>query len=705
MRASRRLLLLSGSLLLAAPASAQEEDELKLLFEQTQVTTASKTAEPAALAPADVTVITEDEIRRSGARDLSDILRTVVGIEVTRDQFGAIQIVSRGLLSPSESNQILLLLDGVPANIPYYGGASLVYDDLSLTGVKRIEVVRGPGSALYGASAFAGVIQVITRQGDEVKGVEASGGGGSWPAGHAALVAGGKIAGATVSVRADVLASDGPKITVDQDAFSGLTGPDGPVSDAPGTVPTFKRKVHVGLNARSGDTSLFVSVLRNDRGDWMGNYVDVSNINHYQETDAYARIAWDKPFLADRLRLQTALTVQQHNEREFQQVFPQARFDQDGDGDVDDYRAAPATDIGDLGSNNYGAELNAQWKLFPNNLLLAGVQYQVINQTDTYFSENWDDNGIIVGPRRPLPFNTAVSRQVTGGYVNDDWTIAAGLKGLHRLRVLAGVRYDYYDDDLAKKEDFGRGPYFDAVAPRAGLVWEVTPGVYAKYLYGRAFRPPSFRELYSDDPNVVTGRPTLKPETIDFHEVSVGFVKPSVQAQVTGFTGRGQDLLVSRNLGTTIDFGNLGTSETDGVEAEVKLSPFPAGRIFANATAQRVRIVDLHQDSPGVSQLKGTAGADADLGQRVTVYAAASFLGRRRQPDFATEAANDRYVDPYVFVTASLTFRTPLPGVEMQATGFNLLNAKIRDPFDGAALPGEIPGEGSSGWLELRLRF
>jgi outer membrane receptor for ferrienterochelin and colicin len=100
-RASRRLLLLSGSLLLAAPASAQEEDELKLLFEQTQVTTASKTAEPAALAPADVTVITEDEIRRSGARDLSDILRTVVGIEVTRDQFGAIQIVSRGLLSHS----------------------------------------------------------------------------------------------------------------------------------------------------------------------------------------------------------------------------------------------------------------------------------------------------------------------------------------------------------------------------------------------------------------------------------------------------------------------------------------------------------------------------------------------------------------------------------------------------------------------------
>ena len=141
------------------------------------------------------------------------------------------------------------------------------------------------------------------------------------------------------------------------------------------------------------------------------------------------------------------------------------------------------------------------------------------------------------------------------------------------------------------------------------------------------------------------------------------------------------------------------------VEAEIKVEPFPASRFFANATAQRVRIVDLNQDSPGVSQLKGTAGADFDLGRQVTVYGAASFLGRRRQPDYATETPSDRYVSPYLFVSASLTFRTPLPGVEMQASGFNLLNAKIRDPFDGPALPDEIPGEGASGWLDLRLRF
>ncbi len=688
-------------------ARAQEEDELKLLFEETQVTTASKVAEPAALAPASVTVISEEEIRRSGARDLADVLRTVVGIELTRDQFGALQIVSRGLLSPSESNQILLLLDGVPANIPYYGGASLVYDDLALTGVKRIEVVRGPGSALYGASAFAGVIQVFTRQGDEISGVEASAGGGSFPAAHASVLAGTRFEGGSVAIRADVLSSDGPRIRVEEDAFTGISGPAGPVSNAPGTVPTGKEKIHVGVNAKFGDTSLTASLLRNKRGVWLGNYVNVSEIQEYIQTDAYARLAWDKGFLKDRLRLLTALTVQHHNEREKQQVYPQAQFDADGDGELEDFRSAPALDQGDLGSNSYSTDIQGSWKFADRHVLLAGATYQTINQTDTYFYLNFDDTTGIVADRVDLPFNTAVTRQIGGVYLNDDWTFTTKLPALYRIRVLAGVRYDYYDDDVAKKEDFGGGPHFDAVSPRAGVVWEPVHGVYAKYLFGRAFRAPSFRELYSDDPSVVVGRPTLNPETIDFHEVSAGLVRSRLQAQVTVFSGRAQDLLVSRNVGTTIEFGNLGRSGTDGIEAEVRVEPIEKTRLFANATVQRVQVLDINDDhqSPSVTQVKGTLGANVELGRRVVVWTTATFMGNRRQPDAALEADGDKDVDGYVFANASLTFRTPLPGVELQATAVNLLDADIRDPFDGPALPRELPGEGRSFWAEVRMKF
>src|SRR4051812_21504024 len=239
------VLIAVGAIFPSRVGFSQEEDELSLLFSKTEVTTASKIAEPAALAPADVTVITEEEIRRSGARDLADVLRTVPGIELQRDQFGAVQIVSRGLLSPSESNYILLLLDGVPANIPYYGGASLVYDDLALVGVKRIEVVRGPGSALYGASAFAGVIQIITKSGDDEPGSEVEIGGGSFSTAHAAAQTRFKIGTeGALALHADVLHSGGPKIRVEQDAFSSFTGPDGKVSDAPGDLATYKDKVH-----------------------------------------------------------------------------------------------------------------------------------------------------------------------------------------------------------------------------------------------------------------------------------------------------------------------------------------------------------------------------------------------------------------------------------------------------------------------------
>lgn len=687
-----------------------EEDELSLLFSKTEVTTASKAPEPAALAPASITVITIDEIRRSGARDISDVLRTVVGIELTRDQFGAMQFVSRGLLSPSESNQILFLIDGVPANIPYYGGASLVYDDLALAGVKRIEVIRGPGSALYGASAFAGVIQVITREGDEIDGVEAAGGGGSHPAAHASIVAGTKLEKGTLSFRGDVLSSKGPKIRVLADAYSGMTDDNGdPVSGAPGVVPTFKDKIHLGGRAKFGSVSITGSFLRNTRGVWLGNYLVVGGIAEYEQIDAYERIAWNESFLDNRLKVQTALIAQQHNEREIQQVYPQARFDVDDErapwpGDYEDYSSERAMDIGDLASNSFASETQVSYEVFERNVLLAGVQYHTINQTDTYFYENWDEDGISE-TRVDLPFNSAVTRQIIGAYLNDDWTILADLPGLYRIRVLAGMRYDYYDDDIAKKEDFGRGPYFDAFAPRAGVVYEAFRGVYLKYLYGRAFRPPSFRELYSDDPNVVVGRPTLFPETIDFHEVSAGIARPRFQMQVTAFSGKAQDLLVSRNVGTTIEFGNLGESSTRGVEAEVRVEPIQGTIVFANATVQDARIDDIDQDSPNVTNVKGTAGASVSFGRRFLLYASGTYMGKRLQPDFLEEPEDERYVDPYLFVNASATIRTPLDGVELQVTGVNLLDARIRDPFDGGALPDEIPGEGRSFWGEVRIRF
>ena len=694
----------------AGPTQA-EEDELSLLFSQTEVTTASKAPEPAALAPASITVITADEIRRSGARDITDVLRTVVGIELTRDQFGAMQFVSRGLLSPSESNQILFLIDGVPANIPYYGGASLVYDDMALAGVKRIEVVRGPGSALYGASAFAGVIQVITREGDEIDGIEASGGGGSYPAAHASLVAGTRLPrDGSLSFRADVLSSEGPKIRVLADAFTGIEDDNGdPVSRAPGNVPTFKDKIHVGGRAKFGNVSITGSFLRNTRGVWLGNYVNVSDTQEYEQIDAYERIAWNESFLDGKLKIQTALIAQQHNERETQQVYPQARFDVDNErgpwpGDFEDYSSEKALDIGDLASNSFSSETQVSYEVFKRNVILAGVQYHTINQTDTYFYENWDENGISQ-TRVDLPFNTAVTRQIIGVYVNDDWTIVGDLPGLYRVRVLAGLRYDYYDDDLAKKEDFGRGPFFDAFAPRAGLVYEAFRGVYLKYLYGRAFRAPSFRELYSDDPNVVVGRPTLFPETIDFHEVSAGVARPRFQVQATAFSGKAQDLLVSRNRGTTIEFGNLGESSTRGIEAEVRVEFLPGSMVFANATVQEARIDDIDQDSPGVTQAKGTLGTSLTLGKRLLLYGSATYMGKRLQPDFLEEVEDERYVDPYIFVNSSATFRTPLDGVELQVTGVNLLDAEIRDPFDGGALPDEIPGEGRSFWGEVRIRF
>jgi iron complex outermembrane receptor protein len=147
------------------------ELDLESLLDQT-IVTASRHAQKRSDAPVSATVITAEEIAASGAHSIPELLRRVPGLDVIRLAGSSYSVSARGLNSAA-ANNLLVLLDGRSVYVDVYGVTVWDHLPVGLDDIASIEVIRGPGSALHGASALAGVINIITRDAGERPGVQA----------------------------------------------------------------------------------------------------------------------------------------------------------------------------------------------------------------------------------------------------------------------------------------------------------------------------------------------------------------------------------------------------------------------------------------------------------------------------------------------------------------------------------------------------
>lgn len=152
-----------------------------LLFQDIpSVLTASKYEQKVTEAPSSVSIVTAAEIRRYGYRTLADILRSVRGFYTTYDRQNQYLGV-RGFGRPGDANtRILVLLDGARVNNNIFDVAGIGSEfNIDVDLIDRVEIVRGPGSSLYGSNAFFAVVNVITRRGRDLQGVELAAAAGS----------------------------------------------------------------------------------------------------------------------------------------------------------------------------------------------------------------------------------------------------------------------------------------------------------------------------------------------------------------------------------------------------------------------------------------------------------------------------------------------------------------------------------------------
>jgi outer membrane cobalamin receptor len=174
-----RTMRLSACVLLFSATVRAEPADLEALLAQTVVTTPSKSAEAATVAPATTSVITAEDLRRFGVRSLDEAINYLSLGMVTTDPQHAVEIGSRGvLLTADYGNHVLLLVDGHALNEPWDGtayferGAGIPFEL-----VDHIEVTLGPGSVLYGSQAMLGVINIVTKRAKDYGGVHVIGEG------------------------------------------------------------------------------------------------------------------------------------------------------------------------------------------------------------------------------------------------------------------------------------------------------------------------------------------------------------------------------------------------------------------------------------------------------------------------------------------------------------------------------------------------
>ncbi|BDG06920.1 TonB-dependent receptor plug domain-containing protein [Anaeromyxobacter paludicola] len=474
---------LSAALLLPSPAPAQDVSDLEGLLNQSVVSTASKSAETADLAPATTSVITAEDLRRYGFTSLDQAINFLAVGMVTEPSYGTPEIGARGvLLSGDYGNHVLLLVDGHAVNEPWDGTA---YFDRSaaipIDLVDHVEIILGPGSVLYGSSAMLGVINVITRRAKDYQGMHLVAEGGAPLTAHVAggygqtFEVGGREGELTIGL--DYQRDQGPTLSYAPQAYADGTPWGGDASHRAIDVPAGQARLVLG----DLDVTLRGAVSRRTATQLFSGSFD--------DSDSWERDRW--------LSLDA---------RWARAVSPNLQLSGRLYGDLYDYFAnIPSGSALDClegqascvyqnsGVSRWGGlEVSGTWDWLQDGryVTLVGADGRLRHVTSWLA---YQDRGTGSSTRTSA---YDVSDTVIGAYLQQT------LRPASWLSLNAGLRLDDY-------ENFGAH-----LSPRLAAVVPAWSGGTVKAIYSEAFRAPSFYERYYADATTELAAPSLRPETV-----------------------------------------------------------------------------------------------------------------------------------------------------------------------------------------------
>ncbi len=467
-----------------------------------------------ALAPASTTVIDAKDFALTGMTDLDDILESVPGLHIVRSPVSYYNpIYALGGIASTYSPETLILLNGIPINTLYTGGRILVaYGGMPTTMISRVEVIRGPGSALYGADALSGVINIITKDSEELKGTQAGVQTGSFERHDAWLTHGGTYQDWKIGIGIHHTDSAGQKGMITEDVQTQLDRLfNTNISLAPSSVNLSRRTWDMDLSLAKGHWKFHTLYQkRNHIGAGVGVAQALSPEGLMKSDRVYSDITYDNQNFTKDWSLMARVSyadVQYDTEQDFV-VYPPGAFN----------GAYPVGMRGATGLSerqNY-FELTTEYKAIAAHKIRLGMGYRYNEIYKVSDHRNFGTHPITGAPISPTLeltdiSNTSAAFIPTGN--RNNWNLFAQdiWKINDSWEMTAGGRYDHYSD-------FGT-----TFNPRLALVWKTTPHFVTKLIYGKAFRAPSFQELYQANNPVAFGNPDLKPEKIQSYEIAFDY--------------------------------------------------------------------------------------------------------------------------------------------------------------------------------------
>jgi len=648
----------------------QEEDYFRT---DRLLLTATKRNLPIRKAPAIATVITHEEIRHMGARNLRDVLTMVPGIGVSRNEFGVFMYEVRGIRTEL-SEKILVMIDGHSLNKSIITGSALyrIFDDMPVENIKQIEIIRGPGSALYGANAFVAVINIITRDAVDISGVEISGSLGSFDTGKINLV-GGKIYenGFQVSGSLDYYKTNGENFHIERDALG-----------ASGEAFTKIEETDIFLKASYKDLAFKGHFISSQRD---GFYIGFNHVLTDDSTDPitnyWAELSYS-PKLSERLQTTFKTYIDFYDQDTSAEIFPEGFIDPNPPNFT--YPNGVFVEP-KVKNQTIGAELQLDYDLSVENHLVVGTMYERTRQYDVKHLTNIFSPNVILDISGIANWNIEEDRNVWALYIQDEWALR------DNLNLTTGIRHDHYSD-------FG-----GTTNPRVGLVWGVLGNTDIKLLYGQAFRAPNFAELYNINNPVVLGNPNLDPETIKTYEVGTTIrLKKHFTVDLNYFHNDIEDLIVWVPPSPAV-YVNAGSSEVEGIE--FILSGNYSYDNFWKLTYTYQDPKDGAGGSlPYVPEHRATAAINYGLNDYLIFHADVLWTGSRpREPG---DTRSD--IDSYTVLDMAITANNFYKGLEIQLAVHNIFDEDYRDPDTSGAnqyIPNDFPREGRTIWGELRYTF
>ena len=677
------LLLLLQSLTLSSIAQADHSNKLDHLISlsledlvtlETTIATASK--QTSTKAPAVVTLITQDDIKATGATNLVEVLEGVPGIHIRANQFGNRPLVQfRG----AKGTQTLLMING-NSMTDLVWNFGIFWKGLPANIIERVEIIRGPGSALFGADASAGVVNVITKTAGIIERSEAGVRMGSFNTKEAWVQHGNNWNDVQIGFTANISETDGYNPFIEKDAQSRI---DPSLSYAPDKAQYGWRNEDIRFSLAKDNWRV--------QGDYASNsklQIGLTGFGFLDPATQGKDSRYNLDFLyandqfADNWEVDAELRYQQLDYTSGSGFIerPPGYTDINGDvypdGQINKQSAAERRTVFEAstlytGINNHSIRIGAGYTIQD----LHFVEH-IVN-----FGKDANGNTIVPGSApvdisgSPYAFAPEDTRKIAHLYLQDIWTIS------DVLEFTAGARYDNYSD-------FG-----NTFNPRLALVWQSTDKLTTKVLYGRAFRPPSYLELY-DETSFTSPNPNLAPERSETLDLVFAYAaNADLQVEMNLFYFKQFDIITAAS-GT---FNNTGDHVITGIEFETRWQATDNVNVYGNFTArtQDDNNFKAYQEPNQDAYIRADWGFSPMWNWNIQ----ANWIGKRERKSTDTRAPlpSDTVTDTTLRYAATNDW-------EFALSIRNVFNSDARE-YTGGNIPNDLPLPERNAYLEARYKF